>query len=287
MSLTKQVSLHGTRAFVSTDDDLVGRKGLATGGAGKPSIVFPSNDTVAQFDDFLGDVLADEWAAVLTSTDTGASAALISKTNGIFRTTTSDSSSAPTDAIALTQGLFKNWKANQGPAGQGRLRLTARVKSSVVSTAATSGRNHLFIGFSDSGGAEAPAYDTGIGVISNAADLVGFLFSPSGQNTDWTAVAARSTAGDSGDQLVATGVTPVSNVYTTLEVEVRSGPGDTGGTAHFWVDGVPVAKISSPVGSAVAMTPWIGQWVQDTGFQDANWFDIDCVNLSAPRDTGE
>ncbi len=284
MSLTKKYSVHGREAFTSTDGDLCGQNGLAAGGEGEPSVIFPSDKYVAMFDDFLGDVVADEWAFV--EGDTGCSGALTTATNGIFRITGSETQGvAHTANAALTQGLFKNWKANQGAPGPGRLRMGVRVKCATLSTTAEAGRTHMFVGFGDSGGAEMPAYDTGAGVISNAADLAGFLWSPSGQNTDWTAISAKSTAGDSGDQLVATGKTPSSGVYTTLEVEIRSGPGDTGGTAHYFVDGVPVASIDSPVNSATALTPWIGMWTQDTGL--ANTMDVDYVSLSAPRDTGE
>lgn len=41
MSITKQVSLHGKRAYVSPDDMLVGKGALATGGDGTPVIVSP------------------------------------------------------------------------------------------------------------------------------------------------------------------------------------------------------------------------------------------------------
>lgn len=286
MSISMLKGIHRRHLGISHDNETVAKDGLITGGDDKPSIVFPSPDRVAIFDDFLGDLIADEWAVV--QGDTGVTAGVLTTaTNGLVRLKTSDSATIHTTNGALTQGLFKNWKANQGAPKTGRLRMSARIKSSVVGTTAATGRTHLFVGLCDSGGAETPAYDTGAGVISNAADLVGFLYSPTGENSDWTAIAAKSTAGDSGDQLVATGKTPASNTYTTLEVEVRSGPGDTGGTANFWIDGTPVGQISSPVGSAIAMTPHIGIWAQDTGFQADNYLDVDYVNISALRDTGE
>jgi hypothetical protein len=154
-----------------------------------------------------------------------------------------------------------------------------------VSRTAEGGREHVFVGFSDTGGAEMPAYDTGAGVISQAANCVGFLLSPGG-DTGWSLVSAKSTAGDSGDQLAVAGSSyvPTSNVYQTLEVEIRSGNSDTGGAAHFWIDGKHVGSINSPVNSATALTPWIGQFPQDTGY--AGNLDIDYINISQPRDTG-
>lgn len=286
MTIRKQVSIHGRRAYVSPDDDVVSRGAHATGGEDKASIHIPgSSSTVALFDDFLGDLIPDEWAHVLG--DTGYPAAAITTgTNGVLRMSGSETQAvAPTAAQALTQGLMKQWKVDSGGPKNGRLRMTARLKVDTVTRTAEAGRAHVFVGFSDSGGAEMPAYDTGAGIISNAADLCGFLLSPGG-DTGWSLVSAKSTAGDSGDQLVVAGSTyaPTSNVYTELEMEIRSGSSDTGATAHFWIDGTPVGSISSPVGSAIAMTPWIGMFGQDTGW--ANNLDIDYVAISAPRDTG-
>lgn len=283
MSMSMLKGIHRRMLGIGVRDEVIARSGFVSGGEDRPAIVLPGNpDTVALFDDFLGDLVADEWAYV--EGDTGYSGALTTATNGIFRILSSNTGGlAPTSAAALTQGLFKNWKANQGGPKNGRLRLTARVKLENITR--TADRTHAFIGFSDSGGAEMPAYDTGAGIISNAADLVGFLFAPGG-DTGWSLISAKSTAGDSGDQLAIAGTTytPVANVYQTLEVEVRSGISDTGGAAHFWIDGKKVGSINSPVGSAIALTPWIGMWVQDTGDQ---YFDIDYVAISAPRDSGE
>ena len=280
---TKQVSLHGKRVYLTPEDILVARNAMATGGDDKPSVVVPgSHDTVALFDDFLGDLVADEWAYV--EADTGYSGVIQTGTGGVFRITGSETNGvAPTDVAALTAGLVKNWKADMGGPKGGRLRLTWRGKFDSVSRTAEGGRTHVFVGFSDSGGAEMPAYDTGGGVISNAADMVGFLFSPGG-DTGWSLVSVKSTAGDSGDQLSVPVIGPAANVYDTLELEVRSGLNDTGGTAHFWIDGIKRGSIASPVNSAVALTPWVGMWVQDTGY--AATLDTDYIAISAPRDTG-
>jgi hypothetical protein len=290
MSISILKGIHRRMLGIGVRDEVISRAGFVAGGEDRPSIVLPGNpDTVALFDDFLGDLIADEWAFV--KGDTGLTGAAIANiTNGVVRLTGSETVAAngPETNGALTQGLFKQWKADMGGRKNGRLRLSARIKAP-ISTAAEGGRHHLFVGFSDSGGAEVPAFDTGGGIISNAADVVGFVYGPtsaSNSNT-WQLVAAKSTAGDSGDQLVTPSpvVTPVTNVYDTLEVEVRNGISDTGGSAHFWINGKKVGTINSPVGSGIALTPWIGGFVQDTGFALA--IDVDYVAISAPRDTGE
>lgn len=286
MSMSILKGIHRRMLGIGVRDEVIARSGFVAGGDDRPAIVLPGNpDTVALFDDFLGDLVADEWAYV--EGDTGYSGVITTGTNGVFRITGSETQVVAPDtaAAALTQGLMKQWKANQGGPKNGRLRLSARVKLETVTRTAEGGRTHMFVGFSDSGGAEMPAYDTGAGIITAAADLVGFLFSPGG-DTGWTLVSAKSTAGDSGDQSVVAGASygPSANTYTTLEVEVRSGNSDTGGTAHFWIDGIKRGVINSPVGSAIALTPWVGGFVQDTGA--AQFMDIDYIAISAPRDTG-
>lgn len=282
MTVNKQVSLHGKRAFITKDDQVAARNGFVAGGDDKPSIVFPSPDTVAQFDDFLGDVVADQWNVVEGDTGAGSASAIQAGTNGIFRlySTAGVATPASGEGQAINSGAL-NWKANQGPgSASGRLRFAARLKLESVNR--SSKRIHVFAGFTDNTSYEFPAYDTGAGVISAAADYCGFLFSPGG-DTGWSGVAGKSTAGDSGDQVDHLTNSITANKYDTLEVELARGTSDTGGSATFFVNGVPKGRINSPVASNVALTPVIAAFQQDTG---GEYVDIDWMNVSAPRDTG-
>lgn len=281
MSISMLKGIHRRMLGISNLDETVSRSGFVAGGEDRPAIVLPGNpDTVALFDDFLGDLIADEWAAV--EGDTGYTQSITTGTNGVFRILSSNTGTlAPTSASAVTQGLMKQWKADMGRGSMKtdrRLRLSARVKLENITR--TADRIHAFVGFSDSGGAEFPIYDTGAGLISNATDLVGFLFSP-GADTGWTLAACRADTDQSA--VAGSSYGPTANTYTTVEVEVRSGLSDTGGVAHFWIDGKKVGTISSPVTSTTALTPWVGMWVQDTGDQ---FFDIDYIAVSGARDTG-
>mgnify|MGYP001045680788 FL=1 len=285
MTIPKQKSIWGTKLYISPDDVTVSRNALAAGGEGKAAIILPgSPDTVAVFDDFLGDLVGDEWNYV--EGDTGSSGALVAGTNGVFRLLGSNTDAAAPSAVrALNSGAL-NWKANQGRGTGGpngsRLRMGARIK--IESADRSAKRQSVFVGFTDLTTAEMPAYDTGAGVISPASDLVGFLYGARA-DTGWSGVAAKSIAGDSGDQLVVLGAQygPSSNVYTDLEVEISRGAGDTGGKATFYINGVARGVINSPVGSAVALTPIIATFDEDTG---ARFVDVDWINVSAPRDTG-
>jgi len=280
MSMSILKGIHRRMLGIGFRDEVIARSGFVAGGEDRPAIVLPGNpDTVALFDDFLGDLIADEWAFVKGDTGTVSTGALTSASGGVFRM---QHEPVPLNVsgenLALTQGLFKNWKVDSGGPKNARLRMSARVK--IESVSRTVKRQHVFVGFTDTGGAEFPAFDTGAGVVSNATDLVGFLFSPGG-DTGWSLVACRADT----DQLAVAGSNygPSANTYTTLEVEVRSGISDTGGRAHFWVDGKKVGSIDSPLTSSVALSPYIGFWVQDTG---PRFLDVDYVALSQPRDTG-
>lgn len=273
-----QASLHGHRAFVTPDNLLVGQNGIAAGGRDKPLIVLPgAPDTVALFDDFLGDALDSAW--IVGTSDTGqatpASGVLatsaVSATNGVFRMTSSATSTQTPAGGAQSLNGAPNWKANQG-----RLRFGVRLKTAVLAG------NTVFAGYTDTGGTEIAAYDTGGGIITPAADYVGFIWSGEGGSTQQ---AYRCVAGKAGVDQVATpagsAITPTANVYDVLEIEL---PGVDGGAATFYVNGKAYAQIAS-----AAITPTValagGVWRANTdGAADA--IDIDWINMSAGRDTG-
>jgi len=278
--MSKQMlkGLHRRALGISPDDEVMAPFGLISGGDGEATIVHPSPSKAAIFDDFLGDVVADEWSAL--EGDTGHTQAIQAGTGGVYRLANSATATAtPAGGQSLVSAL--NWKANQGPGGaSGELRLAARVKVSDYAVGS------VFVGFTDNVSFEMPAYDTGGGVITPAADCVGLLI---GENnvlgSGWTGVSAKSTAGDSGDQsvLLDTGA-PTNNKYQDLELVVSRGISDTGGQVTFFIDGVNKGYLSSPIASNVALTPVIA--VMDVDAAGAPIVDIDWINVSAPRDTG-
>jgi len=268
-------SIHRRALGLSVNDQVVGRGGFVAGGEGKPVVVLPGPDTVAIFDDFLGDLVGDEWIA--GSSDTGQAAntgvlatSAVSATNGIYRMTSSATSTQTPAGGAQSINGPPNWKANQG-----RLRFGARVKIADLA------KNNVFVGLTDTGGAEMAVYDTGGGIITPAGDYVGFLkgggAAASGVSLTWRAVAGKAGT----DQVATTGVTPTANVYDTLEVEL---PGVDGGVANFYINGKPVAAITS-----AAVTPTValagGVWRANTEAA-ADAVDVDWINISAARDTG-
>lgn len=282
MTWSKLVSIHGRRLFIDRDDQIVGRAHVGGKHDGPGVILDPGGaDIVAKSHDFVDGDTGDH---VYASGDTGQSSSKIANTNGVWRLFNSPSatSTLASGGAEEIHGPALEWKADQGPGEDGRLHLGARVKIT-NSVSRTTNRLHAFIGFKDVASIEHPAYDTGAGIISASADYVGFVYSPGG-DTGWSGVAGKSTAGDSGDQVTALDTGVEANTYDFLEVIVSRSVGDTGGVAHFFVNGQPKGSITSPVASSTALTWCVSAFQQDTGSQA---LDIDLVNVSALRDTGE
>jgi hypothetical protein len=277
-SFPKQVSLHGQRAYVTPDDKLVAKSAFVAGGERSHgnkggSVVLPgSPDTVAVWDDFLGDLIADEWNVV--ESDTGHTQALIAGTGGVFRLTVS-STAAKTQAGAtgINAGVAQ-WKGDQG-----NLRMSARVKVGL------NGGNNVFVGFTDTGvfgTTQTPIHDTGAtaGAIATASDAVGWVYGANAATaTGWAAVGVK--AGTVATPIV--GTAPTANVYDVLEVRIGdTGQGGDGDKAYFYRNGILIGSMSNPLTGTVGLTPCIAGWAQDTGYN----IDMDYINASGNRDTG-
>jgi hypothetical protein len=263
--------VHRRHLGIGNDGQVIAPQGLETGGDGYPTIVYPAPNSVAMFDDFTGKTVTDTWTTVVVDTGqtiTPRATVNAAFTNGVLGL---KSSATTTDQTpiggAQSVASVLNWKANQGG-----LRFSTRLKI------ATLAGNTVYAGFTDTGGNEMPAYDTGGGILTPASDYFGFICSGEGGATQqaWRAVAGKATV----DQSATTGVTPVANTYTTLECEVTQ----DGNTATFWIDGRPVASIPS-----AAVTPTVGLaagiYRANTDAAE-NFVDVDWINISAHRDTG-
>lgn len=268
MSMQMLKSLHRRAIGLTNDNQVLGQMGFVAGGDGKPAIVLPgAPDTVAIFDDFLGDAVNTAWVQGVS--DTGqATTVPLGVAGGVARMLSSATSVQTPVGGAQQLGTGAQFKANAG-----RLRMSARLKI------ATLLGNNVFVGFSDTGGAEIAVYDTGGGIITPAGDYAGFLKAggAAATNLTWRAVAGKAGA----DQVAAPSParTPVANVYDVLEVAV-----DANGHASFFINGAPVAQIQNALTPTVAMAG--GVWRANTeGAADA--VDVDYLNVSGARDTGE
>lgn len=222
----------------------VGRTGLAriSAGAGAnpaASVSNPSASRVSFFDDFLGDVLADQWALVEgTDGATSDAAILAGGIGGVVRITTGDAGTGlAADLIGLVQAL--QWQASNGA-------LSAEVRLKMSAVAAC----YLFFGFTDSVSLEAPIESAGSAntLTSNASDAVGFMFDTRmAADNFWLVGVKGDVDATAQDSLIA----PVATQYVTLRVVV-----DSSGYATFYINSRPVgSQMVNAITAATDLTP--------------------------------
>jgi len=297
MTMNILKGLHRRALGLAHAGEVMARHGFVSGGDEKPVVILPGPDTVAVWDDFTGLMNGDTGALTLRYgssliigfTDTGQVvpaqgpvAAASTFANGVFRLTSSASSTQTPEGGVQSLNTPAVWKANQGQLTQPMprpLHFGMRLKTNTLAG------NSCFVGFTDSGGTEMPAYDTGGGIITPAADYAGFIWSGEGGATQQ---AYRFVTGKAGTDQVATqgsgnnaaSITPTAGVYDVLEVEVSP----DGNVATGYINGKFYAQIAS-----AALTPTValgaGIWRANTDAA-ANAIDIDWINVAAPRDTG-
>lgn len=245
------------------------RRVIATGGyvSGSHGSQFslPSPSRIVLFDDFLGDVLADEWNAVETDTD-GAQAVLAGGIGGTLRITSGNDDGNGVvlpDASGVTSYL--NWQASNGG-----LVMQARVKISRVTDA------YLFVGFTDLVTIEAPIISAGTleTITTNASDAVGFVFDTN-FTTDTYHLCGVAADVDATVQTVT--ALPVAAQYETLRLEISSA-----GVASFYRNGLQVGvSMAGAVTAATDLTPVVLTSNQDG--TSALTCDIDYIHVEMIR----
>lgn len=266
-------SVHGRKAGLTAEGQTGAAKGksrfMAPGGfvAGEHGNQFdlPSPSKVVLFDDFLGDVLADEWNAVETDTD-GAQAVLAGGIGGTLRITTGNDDGNGVvlpDASGVTSYL--NWQASNGG-----LVMQARVKMSRITDA------YLFVGFTDLITIEAPIISAGSvdTITTNATDAVGFMFDTN-QSTDTFHLVGVATDVDATRQAIT--AAPVADDYATFRIELSAA-----GVATFFYNGLQVGTpMSGAVTAAADLTPIVLASNQDG--TTALTCDVDYIHVAMNR----
>lgn len=186
------------------------------------------------YDDFLGDVLADEWTpnSGTVAADPAITSNSINGELGIISSFTNAGYAA--DGAQINSAL--NYQADQGG-----LVMEAYVKPSSTTS------QTIFIGFTDSASLEQPLnFSTGVATQASATDAVGFLFDSVNTTQQWYGVGV-----DTGvtATAVATGIS-MTAAYKTFKVAV-----DTSGNATMYIDGDLVATIGDALSATVQLTP--------------------------------
>jgi hypothetical protein len=228
-------------------------------------------DRVIMFDDFLGDVVADEWNFVEGSDHTTSDGAIVESVNGVFRLTGGDSAgTVAADAAELNSAL--GWKANQGG-----LTFEARIKLASIASVS------CFIGFTDTKSLEQAIYASGTadGITTDATDAVGVFFDTAMATDNWWLAGV---ANDVDAATQDTKLVPVAAVYETFRIVI-----DIYGTATFYrasaAEPANFKQIGTPMVGAVtptvALTPSL--LIRPKSAVAGKTMDIDYVKVTANR----
>jgi hypothetical protein len=221
---------------------------------------------VTLFDDFLGDVIADQWSGAKGSDAQAVVPAVVAgAAGGMCRLTAGDTTVVAESLSSLTHGL--NWKANQGG-----LIFEAKV-TPVTSVADVS----YFIGLTDvlaTTTLEEPATLTTATITYVADDAVGFLFDTAATTDVFYGVAVKATAGTAFAS-AAVGSAPVAGTAVTLRIEISAT-----GAAEFFINGTSIGTIAAAVTATVALTPIVEVMARTTTVKS---IDVDYIFVQANR----
>lgn len=227
-------------------------------------ISLAADKRIRLFDDFLGDVIADQWSAAVGN-DAQAVIATINAgaVGGTVRLTTGDTTTVSESASVLTHGL--NWKASNGG-----LVFEARVTpvSSVADVA-------YFVGLTDvlaTSTLEIPVTLSGTTFTTNATDAVGFVYDTAATTDVWYGKGVKN---DTDSATLTTAVAPAAGTAVVLRVEVNAD-----GDATFYINGTKLGTIEDAVTASVALTPVISAMARTTTSKS---IDVDYVYVEADR----
>jgi hypothetical protein len=244
--------------------------GLVSGDHGS-QLAHPSPSCVSFLDDFLGDVIADQWNARVGSDASGniPGAAIVGSASnaqigGVLRLSTGDATaSMAVGGIQLEQVL--NWQA-----GNGGLAFEARVNFAAITSVA------CFIGFTDQAAAlEMPIQSAASAntITTNATDAVGFMFDTSMATANWWLVGV---ANDTDATAQNSGFAPAAGVFETLRVGITAT-----GAATFHRNGKQVgSRMTGALTPATDLTPVVAMFPRTTAVKT---FDVDYVHVSMNR----
>lgn len=263
MGQQQQTSLHGRVAGISHSGELLGKGLILSEGPGN-QIRLPGPRAVALFDDFLGDVIADQWGVVEGTDSATSDAAILSGgIGGVLRMTSGDAGTGlAADMVQLVQSL--QWQASNGG-----LAIQARIKLSRITT------NYIFLGFTDLLTLEAPIISASSAdtLTTNATDAVGFMFDTNMTTDNWWGVGV---ANDVDGTAVDIGYAPVAADYATLRVDVNAA-----GDATFYYNGEQVGYIADAVTPGTDLTPTLN--VGNLSGTASFTCDVDYIHVSMNR----
>jgi hypothetical protein len=214
-------------------------------------------------DDFLGDVLADQWNSQAGSDPQAVVAAINSQAGGVVRLTTGDDAAASmaVNGVQMDSGL--NWRAD----ARG-LSIEFRVSISAITNVA------VFIGFTDQVAAlEMPFTYSVTTLTSNTSNGCGVLFDTDATTDNWKLVGVAT---DSDATVQDAGVAPTAATFETWRI-VLSGTGQ----AAFFRNGAMIGSVMTGAVTATALlTPVVAAFSRGTASRN---IDLDVIEVKALR----
>jgi hypothetical protein len=191
------------------------------------------------YDDFYGDLIADEWT-VFSGSDPQAVAVVNAAggTGGRLNMTTGDDATTTmaVNGIQLNSGL--QWKTSNDD-----LVFEVRLLTSVITDVV------IFCGFTDQLGAlEMPFTLSGTTLTSNASNSVGVLFDTNATTDNWWLCGVKADVDTTHQD---SGIAPGASVMETWRIELSSA-----GVATFYNDGILMGTaMSAAVTTTTLLTP--------------------------------
>lgn len=262
-------SLYGQRAGINILTDRHQAFGYEAWNPALPGnkIILPDANTVAFFDDFEGDVVADQWNYVEGTDTTTADGAISAAVNGTFLLTAGDSAgTVAADGAELNREL--NWQARQN------LWFHTRLKIASISSVS------CFFGFTDTKSLEQAIHSASSAntITTNATDAVGFFFDTNMTDDYWWAAGV---AGDTDATHQNIGYAPVADTYETFSIQLTNSPANVV-SAQFYRNGQPVGSVmSGAVSYNVSLTPCF--LIRPLSAVAGKTMTIDYVNVAGTR----
>lgn len=218
-------------------------------------------DFVTLRDDFLGDLIGDEWTPLAGIDGQAVAPTITVANNGLVRLTSGDvGDTMANDGSQLSSAL--NWiPANGG------LYMQARIKP--VSSVANVCYN---VGFTDTSALEMPITISGTTLTTNASDAAVFVFDTAQTNDLWHTQGVKA---NSDTAIANSGIAPAADTYTLLEIWI-----DTSGNATFKIDGGTAIQVANAVTASVPLTPTVAVVTRTTASKS---LDVDYIEVVQRR----
>ena len=216
-------------------------------------------------DDFIGDVIADQWAnATGTDPQVVAPAVVAGVGGGICRLVTGDDAAASMAVNGVQLDSSLQWRANQAGVG-----FNCYLKLSAITNVA------VFVGFTDQVGSLEMPFTLGAvdALTSNASNAVGFLFDTGAATDNWWAVGVAT---NTDATHFNTAIAPVAGTNNRLHFALSNA-----GAASFFIDGVQVGTtMTGAVTATTELTPVVAAFSRGAASRN---IDVDVIAIKALR----